>query len=45
MNQYVCLVCGYIYDESENEGVHFEDIHSHYRCPECDEDKDSFTVI
>ena len=41
--KYVCVVCGYEYDE-EVEGVKFEDLPEDYECPLCGVGKDQFEV-
>ena len=43
MKVYVCLVCGYEYDEAV-EGVKFEDLPDDWVCPLCGVGKDSFVV-
>ncbi len=42
MEKYVCTVCGYVYDPSENDGVKFEDLADDYLCPLCGVGKDMF---
>ena len=39
--KYVCVVCGYIYDE-EAEGVKFNDLAEDWACPLCGVDKSQF---
>lgn len=41
MNQYVCVVCGWIYDEAE-EGIPFDQLPEDYVCPLCGVGKDQF---
>lgn len=41
MAVYVCVVCGYEYDE-EKEGKAFADLPSDYECPLCGAGKDDF---
>lgn len=41
MEKYVCVVCGWIYDEAE-EGVAFADQPEDYLCPVCGVGKDQF---
>ena len=41
--KYVCVVCGYEYDE-EAEGVKFEELPEDYECPLCGVGKDQFEV-
>ena len=43
MAKYVCLVCGYVYDE-EVEGVKFADLPEDYECPVCGVGKDQFEL-
>ena len=40
MEKYVCVVCGWVYDEAE--GVKFEDQPADYVCPLCGVGKDQF---
>ena len=42
MKKYVCTVCGYVYDEAENDGVKFEEWPEDYVCPLCGVGKDMF---
>ena len=42
MAQYVCKVCGYVYDPAENDGITFEDLDDSYVCPLCGVGKDEF---
>ena len=39
--KYVCVVCGYVYDE-EAEGVKFNDLADDWVCPLCGVDKSQF---
>ena len=32
--QYICQICGYIYDE-DKEGKKFEELSEDFKCPEC----------
>ncbi len=50
--KYVCLICGYIYDEalgSPAEGIpagtRWEDVPSDWRCPECGASKGDFELL
>ncbi len=50
--KYVCVVCGYIYDEAEGDpdgglppGTRFEDIPDDWVCPECGVTKDDFEPL
>ena len=40
--KYVCVVCGYVYDE-EAEGVKFSDLSEDWVCPLCGVGKDQFS--
>lgn len=42
--KYVCLACGYIYDEKV-EGVKFEDLPEDWTCPLCGVGKDMFEKV
>lgn len=42
--KYVCLVCGYIYDETE-EKVKFNDLPEDWTCPLCGVGKDQFELL
>jgi len=42
--QYKCSVCGYIYDE-ENEDVPFADLPDDWTCPTCGAPKESFEPV
>jgi rubredoxin len=33
--QWICRICGYIYDPRLHEGVAFEDLPQTWRCPGC----------
>lgn len=44
MKQYVCTVCGYVYDESI-EGVKFEELPEDWVCPLCGVGKDMFKEV
>jgi rubredoxin-NAD+ reductase len=50
--QWVCRVCGYVYDESDGDphcgippGTRFEDIPADWICPECGVGKDDFALL
>jgi rubredoxin len=50
MKQYVCTVCGYVYDEAQGipedgiaPGTKWEDIPEDWVCPVCGADKSLFT--
>lgn len=49
MNKYVCMICGYIYDEAVGEpdndiaaGTKWEALPEDYTCPLCGVGKDQF---
>ncbi|MBO5067335.1 MAG: rubredoxin [Clostridia bacterium] len=41
--KYVCLVCGYVYDE-QVEGTAFAELSDDYVCPLCGVGKDQFEI-
>jgi len=41
LKKFVCVVCGYVYDE-EAEGATFESLEDDYLCPLCSVGKDQF---
>lgn len=41
MKKYVCVICGYVYDE-EVEGVPFAELPDDWACPICGAGKDQF---
>ncbi len=50
MKKYVCVVCGYVYDEAQGDpdhgiapGTKFEDLPEDWVCPECFVGKEEFT--
>lgn len=50
--RYLCLVCGYIYDEAAGwpsdgipAGTRWEDISPTWHCPDCGATKDDFEMI
>lgn len=44
MNKYVCLLCGYVYDEEE-QGVKWEELPEDWTCPLCGAGKDQFQKV
>ena len=42
MSQYVCSICGYVYDEAM-ETMKWEDVPEDWLCPICSMDKDVFS--
>ena len=52
MKRYVCLICGYVYDESKGvphegiaAGTAWEDVAEDWLCPDCGAMKDDFEMI
>jgi rubredoxin len=52
MKKYMCLLCGYIYDEAlgwPEDGIEpgtcWDDVPITWRCPECGATKDDFEMI
>ncbi|MBO4935030.1 MAG: rubredoxin [Clostridia bacterium] len=43
MMKYVCVLCGYVYDE-EAEGVKFADLPDDWTCPLCGAGKEEFEL-
>ena len=42
MKQYICSICGYVYDEEKN--VKWEDLPDDWKCPLCGAGKDAFIL-
>lgn len=52
MDKYVCEVCGYVYDPTEDDedngvkpGTSFEELPSDWVCPDCGVDKSNFEKL
>lgn len=52
MKQYMCLLCGLIYDEKNGwpeegipAGTKWDDVSLNWRCPECGASKDEFEMV
>jgi rubredoxin len=52
MRKYMCLICGYIYDEAVGApedgiapGTRWEDVPPNWSCPECGARKEDFELI
>ena len=45
MKKYKCMICEYVYDPAENEGVSFADLPESWVCPECGVGKDQFEEV
>lgn len=43
--KYQCMICGYIYDPAEHDGVKFEDLPADWVCPTCGVGKDQFKPV
>jgi rubredoxin len=50
--KYICLLCGYIYDEEKGcpedhilPGTRWEDVPINWRCPECGAMKEDFEMV
>ena len=39
---YVCKICGWVYDPAEHDNVAFEDLPADWHCPVCGVGKDDF---
>lgn len=49
---YMCVICGYMYDEEAGDqehgiapGTKWEDVPMNWTCPECDAKKDDFEMV
>ncbi|MEG1479914.1 MAG: rubredoxin [Kiritimatiellia bacterium] len=45
MQQYVCQVCGYVYDPAEHDNVPFDQLPSDWVCPDCGVGKSDFSAV
>jgi len=52
MKQYMCVICGYIYDEAKGDpehgippGTKWEDVPINWTCPECGASKEDFEMV
>ena len=52
MKTYMCLICGFVYDEEEGEpesgiapGTRWEDVPLSWRCPDCGAGKEDFQMV
>ena len=52
MNTYMCLICGFIYDEAKGRpeegippGTKWADIPLSWRCPDCGSGKEDFEMV
>jgi rubredoxin len=52
MKAYMCLICGFVYDEQEGEpesgippGMRWDDVPLSWRCPDCGAGKEDFEMV
>jgi rubredoxin len=52
MKAYMCLICGYLYDEERGDpeagieaGTRWDDVPLSWRCPDCGAGKEDFEMI
>jgi rubredoxin len=45
MKKYRCVLCGWVYDPADNNGVDFNDLPDDFICPECGAGKEDFEEI
>jgi rubredoxin len=52
MKKYMCVICGFIYDEERGwlgdgipPGTRWEDVPADWTCPECGATKDDFEMV
>ena len=52
MKTYMCLICGFIYDEEEGDmesgisaGTRWDDVPLSWRCPDCGAGKEDFQMV
>lgn len=45
MENYLCTICGYIYNPEENNNIAFEDLPDDWTCPLCQAGKNAFEKI
>ncbi len=52
MKTYMCLICGYIYDEQDGDpeagippGTRWDDVPLSWRCPDCGAGKEDFEMV
>lgn len=52
MKTYMCLICGYLYDEEEGDlesgipaGTRWDDVPLSWRCPDCGAGKEDFEMV
>lgn len=45
MKNYLCTICGYIYNPKENDNIDFKDLPNDWTCPLCQAGKNVFEEI
>lgn len=52
MKKYICVICGFVYDEAEGlpdegipPGTRWEDVPLNWACPECGAGKEDFEMV
>lgn len=52
MKTYMCVICGFIYDEAQGlpdegipSGTRWEDVPMNWKCPECGAGKEDFELV
>lgn len=52
MKSYMCVICGYVYDEEKGvpdegiaPGTPWKDVPENWRCPDCGASKDEFEMM
>ncbi|MCH8072690.1 MAG: rubredoxin [Proteobacteria bacterium] len=52
MKAYMCLICGFVYNEEEGEpesgiapGTRWDDVPLSWRCPDCGAGKEDFKMV
>jgi rubredoxin len=52
MKTYICVICGYIYDEATGDpdhglvpGTRWQDIPDNWKCPDCSAMKEDFEMV
>ncbi len=45
MEKYLCTVCGYVYDPTENGDIPFKNLDEDWTCPLCAMPKEMFELV
>lgn len=52
MKSYMCVICGFVYDETKGlpdhgivPGTHWEDVPENFTCPDCGASKAEFEMV